>query len=461
MANINKIKREADNLLNSGYASMDARQILWERYASSFESRRDFDNVIGTYIRRKRRRAENASASTEKSNKIIPFSDKTATTCEVTSDKKGNTEGIIKAPVGTFTTEEDMLRYMELDPAEFAITACRKSKWEAQTPDGIVPMEAMRVTVEKRIPQLTEEDVAEMVQKSVDRAASMVTFPKVPKSKTTEYGRMGVFQLCDCHFGAYCSRREHGIDWGPKECAEDVAFITDQAIAQLKATPVDGLLIAMTGDALNSDTITHTTAHGTQQFDGLLHYKDLICEYFEMMTKVVDRFAKELGVQINIIHTVGNHDEKTMYDMMLALRVRYKNDPNVHVLDELNQRKYRIYGNSLLMFTHGQSESKRIKLCPQNEAPEAWGVTKFTYIFAEHTHQYRLEPDGRTLVLTGSTIAPPGTWTKNSAYVGARRGAQLCIIDKQYGLVNQCFLPVLHDNDEIDDFVVDVEQLFA
>ena len=74
MANINKIKREADNLLNSGYASMDARQILWERYASSFESRRDFDNVIGTYIRRKRRRAENASASTEKSNKIIPSS---------------------------------------------------------------------------------------------------------------------------------------------------------------------------------------------------------------------------------------------------------------------------------------------------------------------------------------------------------------------------------------------------
>ena len=73
MANINKIKREADNLLNSGYASMDARQILWERYASSFESRRDFDNVIGTYIRRKRRRAENASASTEKSNKIIQF----------------------------------------------------------------------------------------------------------------------------------------------------------------------------------------------------------------------------------------------------------------------------------------------------------------------------------------------------------------------------------------------------
>ena len=38
MANINKNKREADNLLNSGYAAMDARQILWERYASSFES---------------------------------------------------------------------------------------------------------------------------------------------------------------------------------------------------------------------------------------------------------------------------------------------------------------------------------------------------------------------------------------------------------------------------------------
>lgn len=58
MANINKIKREADNLLNSGYASMDARQILWERYASSFESRRDFDNVIGKSFPTRRERRE-------------------------------------------------------------------------------------------------------------------------------------------------------------------------------------------------------------------------------------------------------------------------------------------------------------------------------------------------------------------------------------------------------------------
>lgn len=174
-----------------------------------------------------------------------------------------------------------------------------------------------------------------------------------------------------------------------------------------------------------------------------------------MMCEIIDKFEQSLKIKINVLHTIGNHDQKTMFDLIFMLRVRYANDPNVIILDELNTRKYRIYGNSLLVFSHGQSEGKRITKVPQNEAPKAVGMTTTTYLITEHTHQYRIEPDGRTIWITGSTIAPPGTWTKDSAYVGGKRGGQLLIFDKKYCLTSQHFLPVYHD--KIDDFVVNCE----
>lgn len=466
--NSKNIKKEAESLLKSGYTAKDATRYLWNKYAHEFSSRKEFDNVIGRFCRRfvvnkAIEHKYNDSCSNEKDSKIIQFPEDKAThrSMEVNMNEDGSADGIVKAPQGTFQTEEEILKEMDLSPDLFKITSLKKSRWEAQAKGGdIIQMEAFKVSCERKT-EITPEESAAIIQESFDRTKRLVKFPyeNIPAfSNNEKKNKMGVFQVCDCHFGAVCTKAEHGIQWGPRECEEDLNFITSLAIHQLKANPVDGLIIAMTGDGINSDTTTHTTTHGTQQFDGMLHYSELVRKYFFLMCDVIDRFEKELQVKINVLHTIGNHDEKTMFDLMMMLDIRYANDPNVVIFNELNTRKYRKYGNSLLTFSHGQSEGKRIKICPQNEAPVEWGQTKYTYIFTEHSHQYRMEPDGRTFIMTGSTIAPPGTWTKNSAYVGGRRGGQLAIFDKNLGLLNQCFLPVLHDN--IDSFVVDCQEMF-
>lgn len=457
---INKIKTEAEELLTEGNSLTETRKILFSKYKNNFVSARDYDSKIGRHCRRylALHPELNKTAYTKPAvSTVANTSEKTYKSSEVEVNNDGTVSGVVKAPLGTYPTDADILRDMDLDPERYEITSCKKSRWEAQAKGGeVIQMEAFKVSCQNTFRHMSIAEMAKASQKAIDNAKKYINYnPVQPYMVNAENGRLGVFQVCDCHFGAYCSKREHGIDWGPKECKEDISFITDNAIAFLKNEPVDSLIIAMTGDALNSDTITHTTAHGTPQFDGLLHHSELVKEYFYMMCDVIDKFSNALKIKINVLHTVGNHDTKTVYDLIMMLRIRYDNDPNVIILDELNTRKYREYGNSLLVFSHGQSEGKRIKSAPLNEASAAVGRTKMTYIITEHTHQYKMEPDGRTILIVGSTIAPPGTWTKNSAYVGGRRGGQLLVFDKEYCLATQHFLPVLHN--EIDDFVVNCE----
>lgn len=457
---ITDIKTEAEELLTEGNSLAETRKILFSKYKNNFVSARDYDSKIGRHCRRYlalHPELEKTAYTKPAVSTVANTSKKTYKSSEVEVNNDGTVNGVVKAPLGTYPTDADILRDMDLDPERYEITSCKKSRWEAQAKGGeVIQMEAFKVSCQNTSRHMSIAEMAKASQKAIDNAKKYIDYnPAQPYMVNAKNGRLGVFQVCDCHFGAYCSKKEHGIDWGPKECKEDIGFITDNAIAFLKNEPVDSLIIAMTGDALNSDTITHTTAHGTQQFDGLLHHSELVKEYFYMMCDVIDKFSNALKIKINVLHTVGNHDTKTVYDLIMMLRIRYDNDPNVVILDELNTRKYREYGNSLLVFTHGQDEGKRVVNAPLNEAPAAVGRTKMTYIISEHFHQYKLIFDGRTVHIVGSTIAPPGTWTKNSAYVGGRRGGQLLIFDKKYCLTTQQFLPVLHD--EIDDFVVNCE----
>ena len=270
--NSKNIKKEAESLLRSGYTAKDATRYLWNKYAHEFSSRKEFDNVIGRFCRRfvvTNNNDKKYNDSPKKNDKIIQFPENNAThrSMEVNMNEDGTADGIVKAPQGTFQTEEEILKEMDLSPDLFKITSLKKSRWEAQAKGGdVIQMESFKVSCARKT-GITPEESAAIIQESYDRTKKLVRFPYEPItifSSGEKKNKMGVFQVCDCHFGAVCTKAEHGIQWGPRECEEDLNFITSLAIHQLKATPVDGLIIAMTGDGINSDTTTHTTTHGTQ-----------------------------------------------------------------------------------------------------------------------------------------------------------------------------------------------------
>lgn len=288
---------------------------------------------------------------------------------------------------------------------------------------------------------LVKEQIAEF-----DNRKQIELIPPVQNPK------LGVLQICDVHYGAECNKEEHGINWGAKECEEDVDYIVSQAIDKIKREGVNKILLVMTGDGMNSDTLDHTTAHGTQQHD-CLDPDQIFKGYARICISAINRITTEGGVPVEFIHTVGNHDELAGMHLTSTLDLVFDNNPNVKIGDERNFRKYRKFGKSLLMFSHGQQEGRRVQTLPAMEEPKAWGDAKYAYVITEHTHQYGLNPNGRVFQYIGATIAPPGTWTNRSGYIGARRGAAFYVFDYEKCLDSVSYLDVKYD--EIASHVID------
>ena len=106
------------------------------------------------------------------------------------------------------------------------------------------------------------------------------------------------------------------------------------------------------------------------------------------------------------------------------------------------------YGNSLIGFSHGETEKTRIGGLMPVEVPEMWGRTKYREFHLGHLHSEQAkqaegivfkkqiqESDGLIIrhlpSITGSDV-----WHYNSAYVGAIRKTQGLIYDKEYGLTD-------------------------
>ena len=441
-----EIKLEIRDLLKDGKSSKEAFRIVYKKYGNG--NYQAFDNIYGRYARREFKKLGRIAINAQKNTTG------TKTNIEV---KDGITEIETQSKVveGELFTPESVMITNGYDPELFEFSNSRASIWDAQTPDGIQKMQSLRVTVKPKSNVLTDKDISDMIAERESLICN--TLPEYPQQKkfiVTPNGKIALWHMGDLHFGRECKKESEGIEWNTDIATEDLIEMKNELLTILSLQPVSKLLLAITGDSINADTIDGCTTHGTPQ-DMAMRYNKLYETYYNVMADIIEDISKTLRIPIELLHVVGNHDTKTMFDMMITMKAHFRNNPNVKVSIEFNHRKYREYGNSLMVFTHGDCEKGRILDIPADEAPKAYGRCKYCYVFTEHLHNLKTTTSGRTVGYQTNSPAPPDKWTKKSGYVGSRRGSELFVIDKQYGITSQNFLRVKYD--EVDEFVVEVE----
>lgn len=423
---IDSAKNCVDALMMNGVDKASIQSTVKSLYYNDFASSDlNYDNIVGTYIRRN---VEDDA----------PTADFSALPQRIQLD--------VFVPEGEVAPNDEDILLENGYPAEAYMFFDKKAfvrKYNAE------PGTMYRYYFRKVENNETDE---EFIFKTVKKLLG--DRPKMPKLKLAKTKKIGIVQICDVHYGAYCTKAEHGIEWGPQECEEDLHYIVTQAIEQIKTQGINKVIFSITGDGINSDTVTHTTAHGTPQNDAI-SYQQMFQNYLRIVVDLTNRIVNEANVPVNLVHTVGNHDELTGSHLISALKLYFDNNPNVEIFNEENFRKYRGFGNSLIMFSHGQQEGQRIRKAPYNDALPYCHGKKYMYAITEHTHQYAMIPDGRITQFTGATVAPPGTWTNQSAYTGGRRGGSLYIFDKEKGFMGLFNLYV--KNEDIDPNIKIIE----
>lgn len=260
---------------------------------------------------------------------------------------------------------------------------------------------------------------------------------------------LAVVNVADLHFSKLCWHGDTPEDYDHKIAREVFRKIIGENVARLRELPIKKILFVWANDFFNSDNEQKTTTAGTVQ-DTDVRYKKMFNVGCEMLIQAVD--ALETIAPVETFYTPSNHDEETAYHALGVLSAWFRNDQNVTVNTDAYPRKYTLYGNTLLGFTHGDKENangtkekaSRLASLMPIEARELWGQAIYHEFQAAHLHsEQMIQEINGVIVRRVSSPTALDSWHVTNGYMGAVRKAQTFVYDKERGLVQIINVPVV------------------
>ena len=225
-----------------------------------------------------------------------------------------------------------------------------------------------------------EENAREEFLRRITRAGPKSKTQPVP-SKT-----LAVIASFDVHIGKHCELIRTGNDYTPDKAVSQV--LAGQSALMQKAKPfgVTDVLIPLGNDVVHVDNNKSSTTSGTPQ-DTYGSVESQMMLAAEMYIRTIEDFAKKHNVWLCHVHS--NHDRVTGWSVSQIVAAYFRNHPRVHAAaDSMNQhhRKYFVFGNSLLMFHHGEAKEEKLLGIIKAEANKAMAQTNRVYCYQGHVH---------------------------------------------------------------------------
>lgn len=358
-------------------------------------------------------------------------------------------------------TEEDALRFGQVDTARWYVKRMRMGAW--QTPmkvnrgqgangrklaDKPVYVQLWKVTLELELiapkPQL---DAMEAIFLRMEAHAPVYRVPRysIPQHRSI----LCVLAMEDVHFAKLCWARETGQNYDLAIAERYFRDAVEDLLADASAHPVTEILLPIGSDLIHVDSPQNTTTKGTpQDVDGR----------FAKIIETVEAslvWAIEMAAQVAPVRAVwvpGNHDFERSYQLSRTLRAWFHRHKGVEVDCEPTPRKYHRFGSTLIGMTHGDREKRaELPIIMATEQPEAWAATTCREWLCGHVHQSKVSHstpvDGKAGVIVRSvrSLAGRDAWHNQSGYVSNDQAAEAYLYDKDTGFcANFIARPRLH-----------------
>lgn len=285
--------------------------------------------------------------------------------------------------------------------------------WAHLEDDGV------KTTVLLKNPQQVEqeEQSREEFLKQIRKAAPRVRKQPIPSKN------LAVFASFDVHIGKHCELVRTGRDYTPQKAVQQVLEGQAALYQMVKPHGITDILLPMGNDIVHVDNNKNTTTSGTPQDSyGSLESQMMLAAEFYIRT--IDQWAKTHNVWL--CHVNSNHDRTAGWSVSQIVAAHFHNHPRVHAApDSMSQqhRKYFVFGNSLIMFHHGESKEEKLLGAIKAEANNAFWQSERIYCYQGHTHhrsvskrgmntEQNLEKDHSAL-----TVIRSGNGAQNQLYV--------------------------------------------
>jgi len=205
-------------------------------------------------------------------------------------------------------------------------------------------------------------------------------------------GSMAVWGLWDAHLGMYAWHAEVGESMDLTKAVSRVTNSLDDTAQKLLAWPdrVDKIVMPVGNDFMHYDNARQRTTYGEHYLDADGRYGKVFQAGLKCLIYSIER-ALDVCSDVEVVFVPGNHDMHSGYALCVALSQRFHNDERVKFNLGPNPRKRFVYGETLIVFDHGQ-KAKPMQLARiiSEECRDVWGQCKFREVHVGHIHQARV-----------------------------------------------------------------------
>lgn len=280
-----------------------------------------------------------------------------------------------------------------------------------------------------------KERLEEMMREAI--AAFAQELPRAePVSKIGGHNAdlLVAYPVGDHHFGMYAWKEEAGGDYD-LTIAEKLLFgAFDYLIAS--APPAGVGLIVLLGDFLHYDSMVPVTPTNRNQLDADSRFPKMVRTAIRAIRYAI-KAALSRHEKVRVIVEIGNHDPASSIFLMESLASVYENEPRIEIDTSPKHFHYYEFGKNLIGTHHGDSvKLENLPLTMATDRPEAWGRTKYRYIWTCHTHRDRVLDPAGARVESFRVLGPTDAWAHRSGY-RAGRGMVGIVLHKELGEVER------------------------
>lgn len=267
--------------------------------------------------------------------------------------------------------------------------------------------------------------------------------PTVAKYKRnpTKDAHCLVLDIADLHIGklatTYGANGEYNVDIAVQRAMDGSLGLIDLS----HPYNIDKIFFIVGNDILHIDNPKRTTTAGTpQDTDGMWY------DNFRIARSVYSHIIKLLSTiaDVHVIHCPSNHDYMSGFMLAEALYCYFYQDENISFDISNVHRKYAVYGDNMLSFSHGDgAKMDDIPYLAAHEVPEMWARTKYRYAYLHHIHHkdyYKFRSGKDFIGMTVEYLRSPSVsdrWHETQGYTGAKVAIEAFIHHPKYGQISR------------------------
>ena len=236
----------------------------------------------------------------------------------------------------------------------------------------------------------------------------------------------------DSHLNKYDIEGNNDIDERLSNILYKVEMIASQAVL---SNNLENITYIIGSDEFNSE-FTGMTTKGTPQTNTHTYQQsfEYICNHEVLMITMLLQYAKN----VNVVYVPGNHDEYVGWHMVNWLQTYFRETTRIIFDVSPKYRKYISYGNSAMMFNHGDAikPSKLAAMFPI-EYREDWSSHSNFYIFTgDKHHEVSHDFHGIKFYQISAFSNSKSLWDDKNGHTCSKGEVTAFLIDKEQGMTN-------------------------